>query len=72
MIEYRIIKKSMYQVTGYVSYKGVTSVYYIQRKTWYGKWVDMEESLSLTESKARELLKLAENGKLSDDGEQLL
>lgn len=68
-MEYRIIKKSMYSVTGLPSYRGYVDVYYIQYRGWFGKWRNIDNSLSVNYKQAEELLKLAEDGKLTTKGE---
>lgn len=70
-MKYRIIKKAMWEETGITSYQGYSSIYLIQRKTWYGTWKTMDSTLSLTLERAKHLLELAKQGKLNNKGEQL-
>lgn len=70
-MKYRIIKKAMWEETGITSYRGYSSIYFVQRKTWYGRWKTMNSTLSLTLERAKYLLDLAEQGKLSKKGERL-
>lgn len=70
-MKYRIIKKAMWEETGISSYKGYSSLYFVQRKTWYGGWKTMARTLSLTLERANWLMELALQGKLSRKGEQL-
>lgn len=70
-MKYRIIEKAMWEETGITSYRGYSSIYFVQRKTWYGTWKTMNSTLSLTLERAKHLLKLAEQGKLSKRGERL-
>lgn len=70
-MKYRIIKKAMWEETGIASYRGYSSIYFVQRKTWYGGWKTMDRTLSLTLEGAKQLLELAKEGKLTKKGEQL-
>ena len=65
-MKYRIIEKALWEVTGRVSYKGYTSLYFVQRKTWFG-W----RTMPCTISHAQELINLAKEGKLNKRGERL-
>jgi hypothetical protein len=70
-MKYRIIEEAMWEETGITSYRGYSSIYFVQRKTWYGRWKTMNSTLSLTLERAKCLLELAEQGKLNKKGERL-
>lgn len=70
-MKYRIIKKAMWEETGITSYRGYSSIYFVQRKTWYGRWKTMDHTLSLTLERAKQLMELAKEGKLNKRGERL-
>lgn len=70
-MKYRIIKKDMWEETGIISYQGYSSIYFVQRKTWYGRWKTMDQTLSLTLERAKQLMELAKEGKLNRRGERL-
>ena len=67
-MKYRIIKTSLFGQTGLLTYKGYREVYYIQYKGWFG-WKTMYNTLCVKHNQAENLLKLAENGKLTKKGE---
>ena len=70
-MKYRIVEKAMCEETGITSYRGYSSIYFVQRKTWYGRWKTMNSTLSLTLERAKYLLELAKQGKLNKKGERL-
>lgn len=70
-MKYRIIKKAMWEETGITSYQGYSSIYFVQRKTWYGRWKIMDSTLSLTLERAKYLLELAKQDKLNKNGDRL-
>lgn len=77
MIEYRIVKRSMSIVIGegFLTFGGVDyyHAYFVQKKTWYGKWKKMKGGGDfVSEAQAKEFIRLAEAGKLTNNGEEIL
>lgn len=69
MTEYRIIERSMLDVTGRVQYMGMSVVYAAQKKVWW-RWRDIEGiTCCPTLDYARKLLDLYKQGKLTGKGE---
>lgn len=70
-MKYRIIRKSMLDYCGMVQWKGYTSVFLVQYKSWAGFWRDMPSTMTVTEKDAFTYLEMAKKGRLTKKGDQI-